>query len=164
VHTLIVVAAQYLLYVLALVAAVVWLILDRRGKAVLAAQAVIGLALVFIGIEIAAHLHTDLRPFVRDAHQTPFFPHANDNGFPSDHSAAAGLLAVLVFRWKWLVGVLVAAGGAVVAWARVAAHVHHLQDVVAGLALGLLAGTVGILLTAVIADAVLPARRRPVNR
>jgi len=144
VHTLIVVAAQYLLYVLALVAAVVWLILDRRGKAVLAAQAVIGLALVFIGIEIAAHLHTDLRPFVRDAHQTPFFPHANDNGFPSDHSAAAGLLAVLVFRWKWLVGVLVAAGGAVVAWARVAAHVHHLQDVVAGLLIGVAAGALAI--------------------
>jgi undecaprenyl-diphosphatase len=144
VHTLIVVAAQYLLYVLALVAAVVWLTRDRAGKAVFAVEAVIGLALVGIGILVAAHLHTDPRPFVHDPNSRPFFPHAADNGFPSDHSAAAGLLAALVFRWKKLVGVLVAAGGAVVAWARVAAHVHHLQDVLAGLLIGAAAGALAV--------------------
>jgi undecaprenyl-diphosphatase len=147
-HTLIVLAAQYLLYVLALVAAVVWLVLDRAGKAVLAVEAVLGLALVGIGILVAAHLHTDPRPFVHDPHSRPFFPHAADNGFPSDHSAAAGLLAALVFRWKRLVGVLVAAGGAVVAWARVAAHVHHAQDVVAGLLIGAAAGVLAVWLVA----------------
>ena len=92
---------------------------------------------------MAAHLHTDPRPFVSDG--TPaLFPHPADNGFPSDHSAAAGLLAVLVARHRRVLGALVAAGAVVVAWARVAAHVHHAQDVVAGLGIGLLAGLAGI--------------------
>jgi undecaprenyl-diphosphatase len=157
VHTLIVVLAQYLLYALALVAGVVWLILDRRGKAELAVQAVLGLALVGIGILLAGHLHTDPRPFVHDPHSTPFFPHAADNGFPSDHSAAAGLLTALVFWWKRLVGLAVAAGAALIAWSRVAAHVHHGQDVVAGLLIGAAAGALAIWVVGLLVGA---ARRR----
>jgi membrane-associated phospholipid phosphatase len=144
VHTLIVDIAQYLLYVLALVAAVVWLVLNRAGKVTLAAQAVLGLALVGIFIFVAGHLHTDWRPFHHNPRVVPFFPHADDNGFPSDHSAAAGLLAALVFWWKRLVGVLVGVGAALIAWSRVAAHVHHLQDVLAGLLMGAAAGALAI--------------------
>ena len=156
-HTLIVVIAQYLLYALALVAAVVWLILGRAGKVTLAVQAVVGLALVGIGIVLAGHLHTDPRPFVHDPHSTPFFAHAPDNGFPSDHSAAAGLLTVLVFWWKRLIGVVVAAGAALIAWSRVAAHVHHLQDVVAGLLIGAAAGALAIWIVTLLVGV---ARRR----
>jgi len=143
VHTLVVLAAQDLLFLLAALAGVAWLLLDRAGKLLLALEAVIGLVLVGAGIWVAAHLHTDPRPFVSDG--TPaLFPHPADNGFPSDHSAAAGLLAVLVARHRRVLGALVAAGAVVVAWARVAAHVHHAQDVVAGLGIGLLAGLAGI--------------------
>ena len=35
-------------------------------------------------------------------------------------------------------------GAAVVAWARVAAHVHHAQDVLAGLAIGAVAAVLAI--------------------
>ena len=142
--TVIIVVAQYLLYVLVIVAGVVWLTCDRRGKVLLAAEAVVGLAVVGIGIWAAAALHADPRPFVHDPSSRPLFPHAADNGFPSDHSAAAGLLAALVFRYRRAVGVLVAAGGVLIAWARVAAHVHHAQDVVAGLLIGLVAGVLAI--------------------
>ena len=142
-HTLVVLAAQDLLFVLVAATAVVWLLLDRAGKLRLALEAVIGLLLVGAGIWLAAHLHADPRPFVADG--TPaLFGHPADNGFPSDHSAAAGLLAVLVARWRRVLGALVAAGAVVVAWTRVAAHVHHAQDVVAGLAIGVLAGLAGI--------------------
>lgn len=41
-------------------------------------------------------------------------------------------------------GAGVAVGAAVVAWGRVAAHVHHAQDVLAGLALGATAAGLGI--------------------
>ena len=159
-HTLIVDIAQYLLYVLAAVAAVVWLLLDRAGKVTLAVQAGLGLALVGIGILVAAHLHTDPRPFVHDPNSKPFFAHAADNGFPSDHSAAAGLLTALVFWWKRLVGVLVAAGAALIAWSRVAAHVHHLQDVVAGLLIGAAAGALAIWVVTLLVGA---ARNRGLN-
>lgn len=142
-HPLVVLAAQDLLYLLAAVAVVVWLLLGRAGKLRLAAEAVAGLVLVGIGLWVAGHLHTDPRPFVSDG--TPaLFAHPADNGFPSDHSAAAALLATLVARHRRVLGALLAVGAGVVAWARVAAHVHHLQDVVAGLAVGLLAGLAGV--------------------
>ena len=137
-------AAQYLLYVLVAVAALVWLLGNRRNKVAWAMQGVLGLAFVGIGILLAGHLHTDPRPFVHDPHSSPLFPHPADNGFPSDHSAAAGLLAGLLLRWRWVAGVAVAVGAAVVAWARVAAHVHHAQDVLTGLAIGAAAAVLAI--------------------
>jgi len=143
--------AQYLLFVLALVAGLTWLALDRAGKVRLAAEAVLGLALLGAGIWLAGALHADPRPFVQNPSLHPLFPHPADNGFPSDHAAAAGLLTALVLRYRRGLGVLVGIGAVLVAAARVAAHVHHLQDVVAGLLIGLAAGGLAILLTAFVA-------------
>lgn len=142
--TLVVVIAQYLLYVLVLIAGLVWLTGSRPRKAVLTAEAVLGLVLVGIGIWVAAHLHADPRPFVHDPASKPLFGHPADNGFPSDHSAAAGLLTALIFRHRRILGAAAAVGAALVAWARVAAHVHHAQDVIAGLGIGLAAGVLAI--------------------
>jgi membrane-associated phospholipid phosphatase len=144
VTVLIVDLAQYALFVLAAVAGVVWLTLDGGGKVRLAAEGVVGLAVVGAGIWLAAHLHTDPRPFVHDPASRPLFAHAADNGFPSDHSAAAGLLTGLVLAHRRLLGVLVGVGAVLVGWARVAAHVHHAQDVVAGLSLGLVAAALAV--------------------
>jgi membrane-associated phospholipid phosphatase len=165
VTTVIVLAAQYLLLGLALVAGLVWLVLDRAGKLRLAVAAGTGLAVLGVGIWIAGHLHDDPRPFVQDLSVHPLFPHPADNGFPSDHAAAGGLLSALVLRHRRAVGVLVGAGAVLVALARVAAHVHHVQDVVAGLLLGLVAGAVGIVV-AELAGSRLLARtgRRVVQR
>jgi undecaprenyl-diphosphatase len=152
VNTLIVLLAQYLLYVLVVVAGLVWWTGSHRQKATLAAEAVLGLLLVGVGIVVAGHLHTDPRPFVHDPASKPLFPHPADNGFPSDHSAAAGLLAALVLRYRRALGLVVAGGAVLIAWARVAAHVHHGQDVVTGLALGAAAGALAIWLAGLLAS------------
>ena len=152
VNTLIVVIAQYLIYVLVVLAGLVWLAGSTQQKVVLAAEAVLGLALVGLGILLAGHLHVDPRPFVHDPASKPLFPHPADNGFPSDHSAAAGLLTALVFRYRRILGAAVGVGAVLVAWARVAAHVHHGQDVVAGLAIGVAAGALAIWLVSLLAD------------
>jgi undecaprenyl-diphosphatase len=144
VNALIVIVAQYLLWVLVVVAALVWGTRARVGRIRLAAEAVLGLALLGIGIVLAGHLHTDPRPFVHDPASAPLFPHPADNGFPSDHSAAAGLLTALVLRHRRAVGAAVGVGAAAMAWARVAAHVHHAQDVLAGLGIGLAAGALAV--------------------
>jgi membrane-associated phospholipid phosphatase len=141
---LIVGVAQYLLFALVVVVAVVWLTLDRPGKGRFVLQAVVGLVAVGIGLWLAGHLHTDPRPFVQNAAIKPLFAHSRSDGFPSDHSAAAGLLTVLVARYRRVLGAVVAGCAAAIAWARVAAHVHHLQDVVAGLAIGAVAGLLGL--------------------
>ena len=92
-----------------------------------------------IFLYIAKSVHHDPRPFVSDPHVRPLFGHSRDDGFPSDHSLAAGLIAGLVFLRHRLLGIPFVAAAVAIAWARVAAHVHHLQDVVAGLLLGGLA-------------------------
>src|SRR3954453_22284248 len=149
-NLLVVAVAQYLLFGLALLAGLTWLTLDRAGKLRLAMEAVVGLAVLGLAIWIAGSLHVDPRPFVQDPSTAALFPHPADNGFPSDHAAAGGLLTALVVWHRRAPGVLVGIGALLVAAARVAAHVHHVQDVVAGLLLGLVAGAIGILVTGLV--------------
>jgi membrane-associated phospholipid phosphatase len=150
VNALIVIVAQYLLFGLVVIAGFSWLTGTSRQKVVLTAEAILGLVLVGIGLLVAGHLHTDPRPFVHDPGSKPLFTHAADNGFPSDHSAAAGLLTALVFRYRRALGLVVAAGAGLIAWARVAAHVHHGQDVIAGLAIGIGMGALAIWLVSLL--------------
>src|SRR3954452_4206361 len=150
-NLLVVAVAQYLLFGLALLAGLTWLTLDRAGRLRLGIEAVVGLAVLGLAIWIAGSLHVDPRPFVQDPSTAALFPHPADNGFPSDHAAAGGLLTALVVRHRRTPGVLIGVGAVLVAAARVAAHVHHVQDVVAGLLLGLVAGIVGILVTRIAA-------------
>jgi undecaprenyl-diphosphatase len=164
VNTVIVVVAQYLLFGLALLAGLTWLTLDRGGKLRLAAEAVLGLAVLGLAIWIAGAVHVDPRPFVQDPSVTPLFAHPADNGFPSDHAAAGGLLTALVLRYRRALGVVVGVGAVLMAVARVAAHVHHGQDVVAGLALGLAAGAVAVLGTRLVATSLpRPVRAESAN-
>jgi undecaprenyl-diphosphatase len=158
-HTLTVWAAQYLLWVMVAGAALVWVFgEDRRGKTVVAAQAVVGLVLIAVFLYVAKSVHHDPRPFVQNPHIKPLFAHGRDDGFPSDHSLAAGLIATLVFWRHRLVGAALAIAAVLIAWARVAAHVHHLQDVVAGLLLGALAAVIAQLVVPPLLDRV--ERRR----
>ena len=149
--TVIVWAAQYLLWVMVAGFAAVWLFAeDRRGKVELAAQAIVGGVLMVIFLYVAKSVHHDPRPFVQNPHIKPLFGHSRDDGFPSDHSLAAGLMATLIFVRHRLLGLLFIAAAVAIAWARVAAHVHHLQDVLAGLLLGGLAAVLAVLLVTIV--------------
>lgn len=146
VDNLIVWIAEYLLWVMVAGLAAVWLFAETRaGKISLGLSAVLGLVLALGFMYIARNVHTDPRPFVENPHVKPLFEHAPDNGFPSDHSVAAGLIATLVLMRRHLVGVLFAVAAGLIAWSRVAAHVHHLQDVATGLALGAAAAVIATL-------------------
>lgn len=149
--TLIVWVAQYLLWVMAAGFAVFWLFGEhRRGKLQLGVQAVAGLLLALLFLYVAKSVHHDPRPFVANPHIKPLFHHGRDDGFPSDHSIAAGLIATLLVTRHRLIGLAFAVAAAAIAWARVAAHVHHLQDVLAGLLLGGLAAALAIALAGVL--------------
>jgi membrane-associated phospholipid phosphatase len=142
--SVIVFVAQYLLFVMVAGFAVFWLFAENRaGKVRLGASAVLGLAMAAVFLVAAGKLHSDPRPFVQNLRLHPLFQHARDNGFPSDHSIAAGLIAGLVLFRSRLYGAVFALAAFCVAAARVAAHVHHVQDVVAGLILGGIAAVIG---------------------
>jgi undecaprenyl-diphosphatase len=157
--------AQYLLWVMVAGFACVWLFAEHgRARLVVGVQAVIGLVLALAFLYIAKSVHHDPRPFVENPHVKPLFPHGRDDGFPSDHSIAAGLIALLVLIRHRIIGLPFVAAAVAIAWARVAAHVHHLQDVVAGLLLGALAAALAVLVTRLLPARNVLSRRAPADR
>lgn len=144
-HALVTFAAQDLLYVVAVLALATWLMLSRPDKVALAVEVVIGLVAVAVLVKVAAAVHADPRPFVTNPRLVPYFSHPADNGFPSDHTSVAAVTSFLVLRRRPLVGTGLLALTVLLGAARVLAHVHHTQDIVAGLVIGLLAAVLGVL-------------------
>ncbi len=144
--TLVVVVAQYALFLVAAGGLLAWWLVDRPQKLPLAVQAVLTVALVAVLVKVAGAVHTDPRPFVVDPSVKPLFAHPADNGFPSDHTALAAGIGVLVARYRGALGALLLALAAGIGAARVAAHVHHPQDIVAGALLGALAAVLALAL------------------
>src|SRR5450631_426310 len=131
--------AQYLLYLILLAAAVIWLFLPRQDKVALAVRGIVSLVVMVVLIKLAAAIHTDPRPFVVDPSIKPLFAHPGDNGFPSDHTALGVTVALLVMICRRWLGTVLLAAANVVGLARLAAHVHHGQDIVAGMLIAVVA-------------------------
>ena len=147
VDQLIVIVAQYAIYAVAVGAVIAWLLVSRPAKFDLAAQAIVTVILVAILVKVAGAVHTDPRPFVQDPSLKPMFPHPADNGFPSDHTALTFGIATIVFVYRKAIGVALTVISLGIGAARVAAHVHHVQDIVAAVVIGVVAALLSLLLT-----------------
>jgi membrane-associated phospholipid phosphatase len=145
VHSVVAFVAQAGLYVVAALAVLVWLTVARPEKVAMAVEMVVGLLAVAVLVKLAGAVHTDPRPFVQDPSVHPWFSHPADNGFPSDHTAVAAMTSFVVLRHRRTAGLVLLAITALLGASRVVAHVHHVQDVVAGAAIGLVAALAGIL-------------------
>lgn len=138
-NNLITAVAQYLLFVVLAAAMIFWLFLPRRDKVGLAVQAIVSLVVVVVLIKVAASIYADPRPFVVDPSIRPLFAHSADNGFPSDHTAVAATVAFLVMIYHRWFGAVLLAGSLVLGASRIAAQVHHGQDIVGGVLIAALA-------------------------
>jgi membrane-associated phospholipid phosphatase len=145
-QTVVVAVAQYALYVVAAAAVAVWWMASRRQKVSLAFEAVVAMVLVAVLVKVAGAVHSDPRPFVQNPALKPLFHHPADNGFPSDHTALAAAIASVVSQYRRWVGLAMALLAIAIGLARVFAHVHHIQDIVAGLVIGCLAAILAIIL------------------
>jgi undecaprenyl-diphosphatase len=143
VQTLSIFVTDYGIYLLALVAAIVWLVADRPTKVSMAVAGAITLGVVGILLVVSGAAWFDPRPFVVDG-RPPLVPHGADNGFPSDHTTMAAAIAGVVLAFRRRIGIALLLGAALVGASRVTVHVHHVPDVVGGFALGLLAAAVGV--------------------
>lgn len=143
--TIVPILATYTLYLVLLVAFGAWLTLDRKRKVELVVAGLLALAVVGVLIALTSMIWTDPRPFVVDG-VAPGIPHAPDNGFPSDHTAGAAAVAALVLAYRRRVGIVLAALAVLVGISRVAAHVHHVPDILGGLVIGSLAAAIGVAL------------------
>ncbi|HET8595096.1 MAG TPA: phosphatase PAP2 family protein [Intrasporangium sp.] len=143
-HSLIVVVASYAVFLIPVAAALVWLQVPRPQKLALAGVGVLAIVFAVVGIEVAAHVWADPRPFVVDG-RAPLLPHAADNGFPSDHTTFAAAIAAALLPWRRRLATGLLLLAAAVGAARVAAHVHHVPDVVGGFLIGTAAAVLAIL-------------------
>jgi undecaprenyl-diphosphatase len=144
VHTVVTAIAQGGLFVVAAIAVLVWLLASRPEKVALAVEMVVGLVVVAILVKVAGAVHTDPRPFVVDPSLHPWFSHPADNGFPSDHTAVAAVTSFVVLAHRRTTGLVLLVLTVLIGAARVLAHVHHVQDIVAGGAIGLVAAVLGV--------------------
>lgn len=145
--TLIVIVAQYAIYAVAAGAVLAWLLVSRPAKWTLAVQAIVAVILVAVLVKVAGAMHSDPRPFVQNSSLKPMFPHPKDNGFPSDHTALTFAIAVLVTCYRRVIGIALIVLSLGIGAARVAAHVHHVQDIVAAVLIGAVAAGIALLAT-----------------
>ena len=137
--TMIIFVAQYLIYLIGIfVLLYFFLRLPREELKSIILVYVIGVLVALILVKIAGDIYYNPRPFV-DGNFTPLFPHSSTNGFPSNHTVAAVLIASLLWRYsKRFAGILFIAA-CLVGIARVLAKVHHVEDIIGGIGIALLA-------------------------
>ncbi len=131
--------AQYLVFVIALVATVYFLLQPRTQQKELVIFALITLPLTYLLARIAGWLYYNPRPFVV-GHFVPIIPHKDVNGFPSDHTLASAAMAVVIFKFNKKLGVVLGVLALVVGISRVAAGVHHVIDIVASVCIAAVVG------------------------
>ncbi len=150
INGLIVFVAQYLFFMLPLLAAIIFFRLPSGERKKYFISLAIGGICAFILAKLAGLVITDPRPFV-NGHVMPLFPHTPDNGFPSDHTTFGTTLAFISFFYarKW--GLVVIPVAILIGAARVFAHVHHWSDIIGGIAVGLIAATIAVSLTIIVA-------------
>lgn len=128
-NSLIVIVAKYFVFISVVAVGVYWLSAKVSIKLSLGWHLIAGGILALALSVLAGHLYYDPRPFVTH-HLVPLFPHAADNGFPSDHALLASFLAFTMFLYSRRAGVFLLILAVLIGWARVAAHVHSPIDIV----------------------------------
>ncbi len=140
-HTLSIIAATYLWYVIIGIAVAYFLIQSRAEQKRVLFFAALVLPLVFVGSILGGALYNDPRPFVV-GHFVPLIPHKANNGFPSDHvlwSAATAAIILSSSKYVslilWLLTILVGAS-------RIYVGVHHPIDIVGSIAMAILVASI----------------------
>lgn len=149
--------AQGALFVVLGAALAAWVVSTPRIRLELVVGGLLAVVLVAIAVKGASLVWSDPRPFVVDG-QPPLFAHPDDNGFPSDHTTVAAAVSGVVLAARRLWGVALLVVSALIGAARVAAHVHHVPDVVGGFLIGLVCAALAVALARVVADRVASRR------
>jgi undecaprenyl-diphosphatase len=138
--------ARYLVLLLILGAFVLWLRLSKAAKLHMVIFGLVTAEVAYLLSLIGSQLYFDPRPFV-DGHVHALIKHGFDNGFPSDHTLLAAVVAATVYTVSRRWGVVFLAGAVAVGLGRVLVHVHHLIDILGSFVLTGLAAVVAWYLT-----------------
>lgn len=140
-HGIITFVANYALVVPIIGVVLVWLSLGSKPqKTQFLIKALVEAVVIILLARIGSWLYYNPRPFVV-SNFNPYFPHPNNNGFPSDHTLFTSYLAFLALSYNRKVGVFLLIIAGAIGLARVIAGVHHLVDIIGAFAIsGIIVG------------------------
>lgn len=125
---IIIFAASKLHIILAVIGVVYFLFANVRQKVTLVVLGATALPLAYLLGKIAGMLWVTQRPFVILGVQ-PLVEHAADNGFPSEHTLYALVIAVVIWSVHKKLGTLLLVLALAVGIGRVFAYVHNPIDI-----------------------------------
>lgn len=111
---------------------------SRSAQKRMMAFGALALLLAFLASRLASRLYYNPRPFMEND-AASLIPHASDNGFPSDHTLLAAVIATMVYPFSKKLSAALWLATALVGISRVLAGVHHGLDVLGSIAIA--AGT-----------------------
>ncbi len=135
---LIAVTAQYLIIIAGLIAIVATMFSEKALRSNIVKLAILSFLIAFLIAFIAGIFYYDTRPFVIE-HIEPLIPHKPDNGFPSDHTLAAMVIATTIFVYRRKLGILLGVLGILVGIVRIIAQLHYPIDIVGGIVIAIVA-------------------------
>lgn len=134
-HGFITFIANYALVIPIFGLLIAWLLTDAKTKKKqFLMEALLGAVTIVLLAKIGSWLFYNPRPFIV-GHFVPYFPHPNNNGFPSDHTLFTSYLAFLVLNYNRKLGAALLIVAILIGLARVIAGVHHLVDIVGAFAI-----------------------------
>jgi len=122
------------------------LLLVAVGEQQLGLAALLALTLSHVAVQVLKRAVARPRPCDANGHPLALVDLPDPFSFPSGHAAAVSAIATTLVLTEPLLGVLVVPIAVVVSASRVKLRVHHLSDVVAGVALGVAGGIAGAVL------------------
>lgn len=138
--------AEYAHYFVVVIAGFVFLLsCSYNHKKQLAKIALVSIVLAIGMDKLLNQIISSPRPFTADG-VVPLFTHVADNGFPSEHTLLAIVIAALVCIQNKKIGLVLVLLAVTIGIARVVAGVHHLIDVLGAILIGVLAVLIGQLL------------------
>lgn len=136
-NILIIFGAKYLYLVAIAVAIIYFLKQPREIKKRIIIFGLVSLPTIFVVAKLAGHFYYDPRPFIAD-NFTPIIPHADDNGFPSDHTLLLATIASVIYPFGKKTSLLLWVLALAVGFGRVFAGVHHPIDIFGSIAIAIL--------------------------
>jgi undecaprenyl-diphosphatase len=131
-HTTLLFIAKYLFVIVGLTAFLYWVKISKQEKVRLIVFGAIASVVTLALVKIGAALFFDSRPFVNH-HVIPLYPHAADNGFPSDHTALTAFIALTIFISSKRLGIILLIMSILIGVSRVVGHIHSPIDIIGSL-------------------------------
>ena len=119
------------------------LLLVAVGETQLGLAVLVALTLSHVAVQVLKRAVARPRPCDANGHPLALVDLPDPYSFPSGHAAAVSAIATTVTLSEPVLSVQVVPLAVAISASRVALHVHHVSDVVAGVTLGVAGGVAG---------------------